>query len=40
MAAILLLGLLFGGFYWRTRQLWPVVFAHAVADFVGLSSLG
>jgi len=28
-------GVVFGAYYWRKRQLWPVVFAHIVADVAG-----
>jgi len=29
--------LVFSIFYWRFRRLWPIVFAHALSDFVALS---
>ena len=29
-------GLVFGWVYWRWRQLWPLVIAHALADFFGM----
>ena len=28
-------GLVFAVYYWRTKLLWPVVFAHILADVVG-----
>jgi membrane protease YdiL (CAAX protease family) len=28
-------GVVFGAYYWRKRQLWPVVFAHIFADIAG-----
>jgi len=28
-------GVVFGVYYWRTRQLWPIVFAHIFADIAG-----
>ena len=30
------IGLIFGFFYWRRRQLWPLVVAHALFDFYAL----
>jgi uncharacterized protein len=32
------LGLLFGFWFARTRQLWPLIVAHAILDFVGLAA--
>jgi len=37
---ILPMGLLFGYAYARTRQLWPLIFAHVLIDIIGLSALG
>ena len=34
------MGLLFGFVYARTRQLWPLIFAHVLIDIIGLSALG
>jgi len=34
------MGLLYGYVYARTRQLWPLIFAHVLIDIVGLSALG
>jgi CAAX protease family protein len=34
--SILAVGLVFGGFYARTRKLWPLIAGHAVLDFVAL----
>jgi membrane protease YdiL (CAAX protease family) len=34
------MGLLYGYVYARTRQLWPLIFAHVLIDIVGLSSIG
>lgn len=34
------MGLLYGYVYARTRQLWPLIFAHVLIDIVGLSTLG
>lgn len=36
---IALLGLIFTLYYWRTRKLWPVVFAHMLVDMVGLGAM-
>jgi uncharacterized protein len=35
--SILLFGLIVSGFYWRTRALWPAVFAHTLLDAVALA---
>lgn len=32
------MGLLYGYFYARTRQLWPLILAHVLIDIIGLSS--
>lgn len=37
---ILPVGLLFAFVYWRWRRLWPLVVAHALADWFGLTQLG
>jgi CAAX protease family protein len=34
------MGLLYGYVYARTRQLWPLIFAHILIDIIGLSPLG
>jgi CAAX protease family protein len=34
---IMTVGLLFAGFYWRYRLLWPVICAHIIADVLGLA---
>lgn len=34
------MGLLYGYLYARTRQLWPLIFAHVLVDIIGLSGLG
>jgi membrane protease YdiL (CAAX protease family) len=34
------MGLLYGYVYSRTRQLWPLMFAHVLIDIIGLSQLG
>jgi len=34
------MGLLYGYVYARTRQLWPLMFAHVLIDIIGLSQLG
>jgi membrane protease YdiL (CAAX protease family) len=34
------MGLIFGYFYSRTRQLWPLILAHILIDIIGLSVLG
>jgi uncharacterized protein len=34
---ILLLGMLYGVFYWDYRQLWPLILAHVILDFLGLA---
>jgi uncharacterized protein len=36
--AVVPLGLLFGIWFARTRQLWPLIVAHAIMDFVGLAA--
>lgn len=35
--SVICIGVVFGTYYWRKRQLWPVVFAHIVADFAGFA---
>jgi membrane protease YdiL (CAAX protease family) len=30
------MGVIFATFYWRRRQLWPLIFAHGLGDIVGL----
>lgn len=35
--SILLTGTIFGIYYWKTRKLWPVAFAHIFADFAGFA---
>jgi membrane protease YdiL (CAAX protease family) len=34
------MGVLYGYTYARTRQLWPLMFAHVLIDIIGLSHLG
>ena len=34
---ILLLGMLYGVTYWDYRQLWPLILAHVILDFLGLA---
>ena len=34
---ILLLGMVYGVIYWDYRQLWPLIFAHMVLDFLALA---
>ncbi len=34
------MGLLYGYVYARTRQLWPLMFAHVLIDLIGLSQVG
>lgn len=34
------MGLLYGYVYARTRQLWPLMFAHVLIDLIGLSQIG
>jgi membrane protease YdiL (CAAX protease family) len=36
---ILFLGILFGVIYWDYRQLWPLILAHVILDFLGLARL-
>jgi CAAX protease family protein len=36
--AVVPLGLLFGFWFARTRQLWPLIVAHAILDFAGLAA--
>jgi len=38
LIAIVPMGLLFGIWFARTRQLWPLIVAHAIFDFVGLAA--
>ena len=33
--SVICVGVVFGAYYWRKRQLWPVVFAHIFADIAG-----
>lgn len=40
VVTIVPMGLLYGYVYARTRQLWPLVFAHVLIDIIGLSQLG
>jgi uncharacterized protein len=35
--SIVLYGVIMAAFYWRTRWLWPVAFAHVLADLVALT---
>jgi uncharacterized protein len=35
--SILVVGTIFSVFFWRTRKLWPVVFAHIFADVAGFA---
>ena len=35
--SVICIGVVFATYYWRKRQLWPVVFAHFVADFAGFA---
>jgi membrane protease YdiL (CAAX protease family) len=35
---IIPIGLLFAGYFARSRQLWPVLIAHALLDFIGLAA--
>ncbi len=37
--SILAVGVIFGFTYWRWRQLWPLIVAHALLDFVGFLNL-
>jgi membrane protease YdiL (CAAX protease family) len=32
----LLMGFIFGYLYWRYRELWPLIIAHSLVDFLGL----
>jgi membrane protease YdiL (CAAX protease family) len=36
---IFLLGILFSVIYWDYRQLWPLMLAHVILDFLGLARL-
>jgi len=40
VVTIVPMGLLYGFVYARTRQLWPLIFAHVLIDIIGLSELG
>ena len=40
VVTIVPMGLLYGFVYARTRQLWPLIFAHVLIDIIGLSQLG
>ena len=35
--SVICVGVVFATYYWRKRQLWPVVFAHFVADIAGFA---
>jgi membrane protease YdiL (CAAX protease family) len=35
--SVICVGVVLATYYWRKRQLWPVVFAHFVADFAGFA---
>ncbi|WP_395005649.1 CPBP family intramembrane glutamic endopeptidase, partial [Undibacterium sp.] len=35
--SVVVIGLVFSLYYWRTRSLWPVVFAHILVDVIGLA---
>ena len=37
--SVVIFGLVVGYYYWRTRVLWPAVFAHMLADVLGLAHL-
>jgi membrane protease YdiL (CAAX protease family) len=39
VVTIVPMGLLFGYAYVRSRQLWPLIFAHVLIDIIGLSSI-
>ena len=39
MVYVMVLGVIYGLFYWRWRQLWPLIAAHSLMDFFGLLSL-
>lgn len=40
VVTIVPMGILYGFVYARTRQLWPLIFAHVLIDIIGLSQLG
>jgi membrane protease YdiL (CAAX protease family) len=40
VVTIVPMGLLYGFVYARTRQLWPLMFAHVLIDIIGLSHIG
>jgi CAAX protease family protein len=40
LVTVIPMGLLYGYTYVRTRQLWPLIFAHILLDIIGLSYLG
>jgi membrane protease YdiL (CAAX protease family) len=40
VVTIVPMGMLYGYVYARTRQLWPLMFAHVLIDIIGLSQLG
>jgi len=37
--SILPIGILFAAYYWHSRQLWPILIAHGIFDFIGLLSM-
>jgi membrane protease YdiL (CAAX protease family) len=39
MASVLVIGGMFGLIYWKSRQLWPLIVAHILADIFGLLML-
>ena len=38
-ASMLTMGIVFGAYYWRSRDLWAVIVAHAAADVIGVALL-
>jgi membrane protease YdiL (CAAX protease family) len=39
LISIIPLGLIFAYYYWRWKKLWPLIFAHMLADLLGLALL-
>lgn len=37
VVSVIVVGLVFGVYFWRTRKLWPVAFAHIFADLAGFA---
>ena len=36
VVGVFVMGVIFGLVYWKWRQLWPLIVAHSLMDFIGL----